>query len=82
MAFTTGQVIITTVPTLIIAANNKRKRLILTTTGKVYLGNSTVSTKTGYGLPPGMQMVIQDTTAVYGVMEKSPVNALIHFWEE
>lgn len=70
--------------TLIRAADAGRSSLTLynaDTTDTVYIGNSGVTTATGFALLPGEKFTIEAGAAVYGITGAG-LSAPVHYWEE
>jgi hypothetical protein len=66
----TSQKTVTTTPTLLVTANRADQMVYLhSSSGVIYLGNSDVTTSTGYRMDSGDKLTLQlsDNEALYGV---------------
>jgi len=67
----TAQVSVTTTPTLLVTANRADQSVYLhSSSGVIYLGNSDVTTSTGYRMDNGDKLTMQlsDNESLYGIV--------------
>lgn len=76
----TSQVSVTTTPTLLVTANRADQSVYLhSSSGVIYLGNSDVTTSTGYRMDNGDKLTMQlsDNESLYGVVSSGTANMMV-----
>lgn len=73
MGISTRQVAVGTSPTLLVDATNVAEAVALhSSTGAIYIGNSEVTTETGYKMDNGDKLVIDNhETGIWGIVQSS-----------
>jgi hypothetical protein len=76
----TSQVSITTTPTLLVTANRADQSVYLhSSSGVIYLGNSDVTTSTGYRMDNGDKLTMQlsDNESLYGIVSSGTATIMV-----
>lgn len=76
----TSQKTVTTSPTLLVTANRADQLVYLhSSSGTIYLGNSDVSTGTGYRMDNGDKLTLQlsDNEALYGITNTGTATMMV-----
>jgi hypothetical protein len=76
----TSQVSVTSTPTLLVTANRADQSVYLhSSSGVVYLGNSDVTTSTGYRMDNGDKLTLQlsDNESLYGVVSSGSATMMV-----
>lgn len=76
----TSQKTVTTSPTLLVTANRADQLVYLhSSSGTIYLGNSDVTTSTGYKMDNGDKLSIQlsDNEALYGITSAGTATMMV-----
>jgi hypothetical protein len=76
----TSQITITTSPTLLVTANRADQLVYLhSSSGIIYLGNSDVTTSTGYRMDNGDKLSLQlsDNEALYGITSSGTATMMV-----
>ena len=73
MGISTRQVSVGTTPTILVDATNVAEQVVLhSSTGQIYIGNSDVTTSTGYRMDNGDKLVIDNhETGIWGIVTAS-----------
>lgn len=79
MSISTRQVTVTTTPTALVDATNVAETVALhSSTGQCYIGNSDVTTTTGYKMDNGDKLVIENhETGIWAVTAASTVTMMV-----
>jgi hypothetical protein len=76
----TSQVSVTTTPTLLVTANRADQSVYLhSSSGVIYLGNSDVTTSTGYRMDNGDKLTMQlsDNESLYGIVSSGTATMMV-----
>jgi len=76
----TSQVSVTTTPTLLVTANRADQSVYLhSSSGVIYLGNSDVTTSTGYRMDNGDKLTMQlsDNESFYGIVSSGTATMMV-----
>jgi len=76
----TSQISVTSTPTLLVTANRADQSVYLhSSSGVVYLGNSDVTTSTGYRMDNGDKLTLQlsDNESLYGVVSSGSATIMV-----
>jgi hypothetical protein len=76
----TSQVSVTTTPTLLVTANRADQSVYLhSSSGVIYLGNSDVTTSTGYRMDNGDKLTMQlsDNESLYGIVSSGTATIMV-----
>lgn len=73
MSISTRQVEVGTTPTILVDATNVSEQVLLhSANGQIYIGNSDVTTSTGYRMDNGDKLVIDNhETGIWGIVAES-----------
>lgn len=79
MSISTRQVTVTTTPTALVDATSVAETVALhSSTGQCYIGNSDVTTTTGYKMDNGDKLVIENhETGIWAVTAASTVTVMV-----
>jgi hypothetical protein len=76
----TSQISVTSTPTLLVTANRADQSVYLhSSSGVIYLGNSDVTTSTGYRMDNGDKLTLQlsDNESLYGVVSSGSATMMV-----
>jgi hypothetical protein len=76
----TSQISVTSTPTLLVTANRADQSVYLhSSSGVVYIGNSDVTTSTGYRMDNGDKLTLQlsDNESLYGVVSSGSATMMV-----
>jgi hypothetical protein len=76
----TSQVSVTSTPTLLVTANRADQSVYLhSSSGVIYLGNSDVTTSTGYRMDNGDKLTLQlsDNESLYGIVSSGTATMMV-----